>query len=164
MKWIMISLCLSLSLQANELTKDLKKLGKARLTVFIFKVYDAKLWAERKEATLDQKLSLKLTYLRDFEAKDIIKQSMKEFKEIGVKKENMKQWQEYLNGMFPDVKEGEVLRAHYDPKKGVAIFHNEKVEYSFRDNLEFAKDFMGIWLSPKTSEPELRAKLFGIEE
>lgn len=60
--------------------------------------------------------------------------------------------------VFPDVRRGDRLTGVHLPGVGVRFLHNDQVVGEVRDTA-FARIFMGIWLSPRTSEPQLRRQL-----
>ena len=63
-----------------------------------------------------------------------------------------------LSAIFPDVDDGDVVTVLYIPEKGALFFFNGKPCGAIKDNV-LAQRFFGIWFSPNTSEPELRAAL-----
>ncbi len=159
---LLFTLC-SLSSFSQEHLKGLKKLGEAELSWLIFDVYLAKMWGEKKSATLDQRIVLKLIYQMDFSGKDIAKQSAKELSNIGIDDNRVKKWLPMMEKIFPNVKKGDSIRADYDPSTGIRFLHNDKKKLGDIKDQDFAKSFIGIWLSEKTSQPDMRLKLFGLE-
>lgn len=141
---------------------SLMLLGEADLTLYFFDIYHAKLFGEKKMASLEQKLELELTYQRDFLGKRIAEQSAKELESIGTPRDSVARWLPLMESIFPDVKEGDQIRAIYTPGQGIRfVFNGSKVLAEVMDP-NFARSFMGIWLSPQTSQPEMRLKLFGL--
>ena len=63
-----------------------------------------------------------------------------------------------MNKAFPDVKKNDTLVGVSVPGKGARFYSQDKFIAEIADP-EFAKAFFDIWLSPKTSEPKLRARL-----
>jgi len=137
-------------------------IGKARLAVWGFQVYDARLWASpgfNADRYQSEPLALELTYLRDFNATDIAARSLKEMRRtLPIANEQAALWTTEMLRVIPDVKKGDRLFGLYRPGVGVSFWHNGKISGDIRD-AEFAKLFFGIWLSPKTSEPKLRELL-----
>jgi hypothetical protein len=106
---------------------------------------------------------LELKYARDFEGSDIAERSIDEMEEIGAGTEVQRQgWLVKLNEIFPDVKKGHTLSALFTPGKGVQFFRNG-LPLAKVDDPELAEAFMGIWLDPKTSAPEMRRELIGLK-
>ena len=63
-----------------------------------------------------------------------------------------------MTRVFPDIKSGDRLIGVNVPGKGAAFYSADKALGMIADP-EFARAFFGIWLSEKTSEPRLRARM-----
>ena len=155
-------LCLMMTAQVVHANK-LQLLGEGRLTFLFFKVYDAKLFAEKKSTEFDQKLRLEISYLRSLKGDDIYDRTLTEWKGIGLSEERINAIKPLIKDKFPNVDDGDQIIAEYDPVDGLKVILNKKKVLITSSDVTFAKDFMGIWLSPETSEKKLRAKLFGVE-
>ena len=59
------------------------------------------------------------------------------------------------------MKAGDRITGVYKPGEGMRFFFNARPAGEIRD-AEFARLFVGIWLSPRTSEPSLRRALLGL--
>ena len=80
---------------------------------------------------------------------------------------NMLRWcpnrgQHLPNKIFPNVSENTSLVGVYT-KEGTSIFYKDELEIGRVIDPEFGMAFFNIWLSEKTTEPELRRKLLGLE-
>ena len=62
---------------------------------------------------------------------------------------------------FPDVQAQDRLLGLNDGRGEVRFFHNGRQTAQLRD-AEYARLFFGIWLSPRTSEPQLRQALLAL--
>ena len=137
-------------------------IGKGRLTIWGFQVYDARLWAQAGFAAgsyASQPLALELAYLRDFEAKDVAERSLQEMRRSqAISEAQAARWRAGLLRVIPNVSRGDRILGLHRPGVGAAFWVNGKVSGEIRD-AEFARLFFGIWLSPKTSEPKLRDAL-----
>ena len=137
-------------------------IGKGRLEVWGFQVYDARLWGLPgfKPVNLtSQPFALELAYLRDFSSKDIAERSLTEMRRsAAIGEDQAKIWINEMLRVIPDVKKGDRLMGINRPGSGVQMLVNGKTSGEIRD-AEFARLFFGIWLSPKTSEPKVRAAL-----
>lgn len=147
--------------QPTDLTQG-KPVGSARLTVFGFEIYNARLWVApgfRRDAYAQHPLTLELSYLRNFSGVDIAERSIKEMRRIeGFADDQAPQWLAELKRTLPDVKKGERLTGVYQPGEGLRFLFNDKPLANIKDPL-LARVFMGIWLSPRTSEPQMRDAL-----
>ncbi len=139
--------------------------GKGNYTYWGFDVYYASLWASESALKpldwAEQRLALDLLYLRDFDGKDIAKRSIDEIsKQSPLYEDKASAWLKTLERLFPNVHKGESLTGVFIPNLGAQFFFNGKPIGGIND-LELAKRFFAIWLSPQTSAPDLRQKLFG---
>ncbi len=139
--------------------------GAGRLTIIGFDIYDSTLWITSGfsiAAYLKHPLALELAYLRSFEASAIAKRSISEMRRVGsFTDEQAERWQTVMAALFPNVKKGDKLTGVYSPTQGIRFLFNGKALAQPKElaDQEFAQLFIGIWLSPKTSEPKVRALL-----
>ncbi len=143
---------------------DLRPLGASRLVVLGFNIYDAKLWvregfsADKYDAEL---FALELRYLRNFSGSMIAERSIKEMRRLGtVTDEQAQKWLGWMRQAFPDVKKGDQLIGVHRPDGSASFALNGKNIGEIRDET-FTQLFFAIWLSPRTSEPKMRAELLG---
>ena len=68
-----------------------------------------------------------------------------------------------MQQIFPDVKAGDRLTGVQRPGEATRFFVNGQAGGEVRD-AEFTRLFFGIWLSPRTSQPQLREALLGHRE
>lgn len=136
--------------------------GTARLRFLGFDVYDSTLWAAPgfKAASYAQSpLILELTYLRSLSGKAIAQRSISEMRRVGnFSAEQEQRWLAAMQQSFPDVKSGDHITGVHYPVTGARFWFNGIARAPIND-AEFSRLFFGIWLSPATSEPALRAAL-----
>lgn len=136
--------------------------GKARLKFMFWNVYEASLIAHKGNFTQEQPFALELKYLRGFEGKEIASRSIDEMRSLGMDDEvKLAKWYQEMQGIFPNVKEGEMITGVVDDKQISHFFFNDKPLGIVHDK-EFSKWFFNIWLSEKTSQPEMREQLLGL--
>ncbi len=139
-----------------------KLLGKGRLTVWGFEVYDASLWVTpgfNADKLTALPFALELAYLRDFTNSDIAKRSIAEMRRSAtISDAQADAWTAAMLRVIPNVKKGDRITGVYRPGAGAAFLVNGKPSGEIMD-AEFARLFFGIWLSPKTSEPKVRSAL-----
>ncbi len=137
-------------------------IGKSRLTVWGFQVYDARLWAPAgfgPSSYTSQPLALELDYLRAFDAVDVADRSIQEMRRsVNITDAQATKWTAEMLRVIPNVKKGDRILGVHQPGVGASFWVNGKPNGEIRDP-EFARLFFGIWLSPKTSEPKLRDAL-----
>lgn len=150
--------------ELTTLAPGLQLRGAFHFTFFAFEVYDISLWvaADFKPEALDQQVfALELRYLRDFAAKDIAQRSIKEMRRsASISAAQEQQWLAEMQRVFPNIRKGDRLLGLYRPGQAAVFWHNEVPRGEVAD-LDFARLFFGIWLSPKTSEPTMRQRLLG---
>ncbi len=150
--------------EAERLSTDSNRVGKARLTYLFWDVYDAVLYAPNGKWAEDKPFALKLTYLRDLDGRDIAERSAKEMRKQGLKDEDkLAEWQSTMTAIFPDVSDGDVLTGEVNEDRHTRFFFNGEVVGNV-DDPAFTRAFFGIWLSENTSEPEMREQLLGEKE
>ena len=137
-------------------------IGQHRFTVWGFDVYDASLWASQPFAPEDwfkHTLVLELRYLRDFRGRDIAQRSIDEMHGQQALNASQKQnWLATLQALIPSVRSGERLTGVYTPERSMQLWHQDRWLGEVVD-AELAQRFFGIWLSPETSQRQLRQQL-----
>jgi hypothetical protein len=140
-------------------------LGQGKLTFFGLNVYSAKLWvtdAFQPEDFVRHPLALELEYARSLVGQQIAERSLVEMRRAGeVPDDKASSWLAAMAQIFPDVNKGDRLTGVYQPTEGMRFLLNGKPRGDVRD-VAFARLFIGIWLSPRTSEPKLRQALLGM--
>ncbi len=142
-------------------TKSLTRRGEAVMRFFGLKVYDIRLWTAAKPHDHGDVFALELVYDLGLKGREIAKRSIDEMRKQGFQDEaKLNEWNQAMVGVFPDVKQGDTLVGVSVPGKGARFYAKDKFIAEIPDPA-FAKAFFDIWLSPKTSEPALRARLIG---
>jgi hypothetical protein len=146
--------------ELNGVIKAENPLGSGSLTWFFLTAYDASLWTDAQSWSMQQTFALTLVYHMSFDTDELVDRTIGEMQKMrpGTSTET---WRAALTRAFPPVKSGERITALFLPGKGVRFFHDGAATESIAD-AAFANIFFDLWLSPKTPEPELRAKLLGI--
>jgi hypothetical protein len=150
-----------------EVTSDLpgaQLQGEGRLRYFGLHVYDALLWAQQPLAASDierRPFALELLYARSLRGALIAERSIEEMRRVGsFNDEQAQRWLGAMKLLFPDVGAGDRITGVHRPGESARFHVNGRFVGEVRDSL-FARLFFGIWLSPRTSEPQLRASLLG---
>lgn len=138
-----------------------KKVGQARMSVMIWDLYDATLFAPEGRWSGEEPFALQLTYLRDLKGDKIADRSVEEMRKQGRANEvKLATWHTQMRRIFPDVSNGDVLSGIFT-RDGQTIFYKGNDEIGRINDAEFSKQFFSIWLSPETSAPEVRTGLLG---
>jgi len=142
--------------------QGLRPVGQTRLRVWGFEVYDATLFATSgfdPERYGDQRFALELAYLRAFDGADIAQRSIDEMREQATLDDAQAQrWLAGMARLFPNVQRGDRITGLHQPGAGARFFLNGQSLGELPDDA-FSRRFFGIWLSPKTSQPRMRASL-----
>jgi hypothetical protein len=139
--------------------------GSGRLRFLGLSVYVARLWVGARAAGAQDwaqvPLALELEYSRALVGRLIAERSLEEMRRQGeIAPPLAERWLAEMTKLFPDVKEGDRITGVKQPGVATRIFVNGRLRGEVRD-AEFTRMFFGIWLSPMTSEPRLRADLLG---
>lgn len=141
--------------------------GGGRLRFLGLRVYDARLWvAEQPVADANGgwhgvPLTLELQYLRRLVGAQIAERSLEEMRrQAEIAPADGERWLAAMKQIFPDVADGDRLTGVHLPGQGLRFFFNGQPRGEVMEPA-FARLFLGIWLSPRTSEPALRASLLG---
>ncbi len=146
-----------------SLIPNIQKVGQARMTVMLWDVYDATLYAPEGKWRQDKPFALQLSYLRHLEAKKIAMRSIEEMRGQGFSDEvKLATWYTQLQKIFPDVHAG-VSITGVKTTTGETIFYKDNAEIGRINDPVFSTAFFNIWLGDKTSQPDLRRKLLGAE-
>ena len=143
-------------------TGPLQMVGEARLKVMFWPVYDSRLYSPDGSYESGQRpLRLDIEYLRDIDAEDLVAHTRKEWERLEVADASRQPWLDTLGRLWPDVGENDVLSLVVDEQERSTFLLNGEPLGEIVDP-EFGENFLGIWLSPDTSRPELRLSLLGI--
>lgn len=153
--------------QANMDAYMPKKVGKADLvgqglySFMFWDLYIARLYAPDGELHKNKAFALELEYLRNLSGRKIADKSIEEIRKQGFNDEvRLADWHNQIQAIFPDVENGDILTGVSSPM-GETIFYQNGTEIGRVKDPEFTKCFFDIWLSDKTSAPELRMSLLG---
>jgi hypothetical protein len=142
----------------------LQKVGEAKLQVLFWDVYDSSLYNQTGEYQAEIfPQALKINYLRDIDAIDLIDRTQDEWEKLGIEKEKFNLWIPLLTDIFPDIKKGDTLLLHVDENHQSEFFFNGKTIGKITDQT-FGKSFLRIWLDENCSYPKVRKKLIGLHK
>lgn len=136
--------------------------SRATMRFFGLRVYDAELWSAAPlsaDSWREQAFALALSYHRALKGPEIAKRSLVEMRRQGpIADGDANRWLAEMQAAFPDVAEGDRITGRHEPGQGARFFVNGRLQREVREPA-FATRFFGIWLSPQTSEPDLREAL-----
>ena len=163
---LLVFVFFSILVQGNSLERlgrwDLILVGESRLSFLFWDVYDASLYASDGIYHPDKPFALSLRYLRDFSGSDIAERSIEEIRQQGLSDTLMLNLRrEQFKAIFLDVVAGDEIIGIHDPSEGASFFLNGALIGNI-PNTTLSRRFFDIWLSEKTSEPEMRELLIGL--
>ncbi len=141
---------------------QLPVVGTGKFTYLFWHIYNAKLMTQTGQFIDYQASSpmvLSLTYQRDISMIDFVDATLDQWQHIHGKVEpRHQQWAELLKNIWQDVKQGDNLSCQRLNNSQVEFYLNGQFIGEIKDS-QFADEFLDIWLSEKTSAPELRRQL-----
>lgn len=168
MRALLTSMVLALTLLASAVASEqpwLAQIPQARqVGEGVFKrlgwsIYTARLWAPNGVYEPGRSFALSLTYDFDIAQARIVQASIDEMTRLGAPVAQRPQWRGALESVIRDVSKGRSLTGVYVPGQG-ATFYQDAIPTGKLDD-ELSRYFFGIWLDPRTSEPDLRIALLG---
>jgi hypothetical protein len=132
--------------------------GGGKLKRLFMSLYEVSFWSDSgdwKKAPY----ALTITYAMNFSAQELTDVTLTEMQNISDQPHNsLKIYADQLTKLLPNVASGDRITAIAMPTGYTAFYHNGRALGTIRDAV-FTPLFFGVWLSPKTSEPELRQQL-----
>ncbi|RUO81394.1 hypothetical protein CWI84_01150 [Idiomarina tyrosinivorans] len=153
----------ALSQCKSEVPSDFKSVGKTRLSVLFWDVYDATLYSKSGDFNWplgQQQVALQLDYLRDIDAADLVDKTAEEWQRMGFSDQRQSQWLQTLRDIWPDIKENDCLLL-LQTETGASQFYQGTTLLGTIDSETFTEQFLAIWLSPQTDYPDERKELIG---
>jgi hypothetical protein len=151
----------SLSLRAEKFSfdsRDYKVFSELDFTWYFFDIYHVKVWTLDNELP-DTKKPFIMTYdyRRDIKAKDLIKTSQEEWKDLELCNAKQSQlWSNELTKIWPDIKSGDQLTAWFNGSD--TQFYQKKKFLGKISGKDFSEAFFQIWLHPKSQTASLRKR------
>lgn len=140
---------------------DASVVGRGTLTYAFWDIYDATLYAPQGKWDRSKPFALSIRYNWPLDGKSIADRSVQEIRKQGFQDEvKLATWNAQMKSIFPDVGQGTVLTAVHAPGVKTVFYHDNKIIGSIKGD-EFGRYFFDIWLSEKTSAPDLRRNLLG---
>jgi len=134
--------------------------GEGRYAFLLVTPYEAQLWTDAQQWSMEAPFALTLRYHMDFSTDDFVSRARSEMKHVdpSLSDATLDSYGAAMTKVFPPVKDGDEITALYEPGKPVQIFKNGSPTGSVAE-AGFAAPFFGIWLSPVSSARSLRKKL-----
>jgi len=150
----------------QQLAPDVSPVGQGLFRYLFWRVYEAQLLAPegvwQNRSGYETPFVLRLTYLRDLLGEAIAERSVEEMRKQGFNDdESLAHWLKQMKTIFPDVGNGTRLTGVHVPGVGAYFFEDDRYLGLIADT-QFSQKFFNIWLSEKTTGPDLRRELLGL--
>jgi hypothetical protein len=138
--------------------------GTGKMRILLMTAYDASLWTDASKWSMQVPFALNITYHFACTSSDIVDRLLDEMSHSSpnIGSATLAHYRSMIAGLFTDVKSGDHTTGLYTPDGTIRFFHDGQQTGQVRDP-QFAQAFFGIWLSPQTSEPDMRQNLLHID-
>lgn len=147
----------------NDLSQlNFKTVGKAKFSVLFWDIYNSTLYTQAGRYLHDnssESLFFEIEYLKDITAEDLLERTAQQWEHLNVPELVYSKYLPALKTIWPDISSGDKLTLFVQNQQSVFYFNHEKV--GVIEEADFSKLFLDIWLSPNTSQTQLRKELLG---
>ena len=146
---------------------QLIQVGEGVMTWFGFSIYRASLWSHNgryESLTRSRPLALHITYEKNISRDKLIETTLDQWSRLNISNKSQRDvWARKLRRIWPDVKPGDSITTVLNLQGHTEFFNNARQLETITDT-EFGPALLSIWLHPKTTASDLRAKLIGIQK
>lgn len=143
--------------------QNLNKVGTAKYSKYGFKLYKAELWSSaslEKGLSEEQTYGLSLKYKRNIKQPTLLKHTNKQWLRLNTPASVADTWIDKLEGIWPNIKKGDILSCIVEPQNKTTFFLNNKPIGEITDT-RFGLAFLNIWLNEKSAFKKQRKQLLG---
>ena len=143
--------------------QTLKLIGKAKLSVLFWDIYQSSLYSSTGDYQLDnrpEQVVFNIHYLRDIEQSELIEHTEEQWRHLGLTPQDFNSYLAQLQTFWPNIEQGDNLTLLVNPSNSTFYFNSEPIGNI--ESANFGPMFLNIWLSPQTSRPKLRRQLLGM--
>lgn len=141
---------------------QLKKVGTTQFSVLFWDIYNSSLYTESgsySRKTPPDRLIFEIEYLKDITVDDLLERTIQQWEHLEFTEAEYGRFIVPLKTIWPNISSGDKLVLFVNNNQSTFYFNNEKI--GLIQQKEFSQIFLDIWLSPKTSQPQLRYELLG---
>jgi hypothetical protein len=151
---------------SSQLQTKYQTVGEGKFSYWFWDLYNARLaTSDGKFVDYQQSvpLLLELRYLRDISKIEFVDATLDQWRiQAGGGQKQHKLWAGELTNLWRDVKKGDVLGAELHPDGLISFYFNQQLLGTTKDPA-MGPAFFDIWLSEKTTAPELRQLLLALK-
>jgi hypothetical protein len=136
--------------------------GQAPYRFLTITAYTAQLWTDASHWNMNVPFALTLTYGMHFSTDGMVSRTREELKHVdpALSDDVLSAYVAKLDKAFPPVAPDDRITALSLPGGHARFYYNGTLTATI-DDPDLNRDFFSIWLSPRSSDPELEAKLVG---
>jgi hypothetical protein len=141
---------------------NFKEVGSTKFSFLFWDIYHSTLYTKSGTYLAESEpaeLIFEIKYLKDITAEDLIERTIEQWQHLGFSESQYNDFIPLLSVMWPDISSGDTLALLVQDRQSIFYFNDVKIGVIAQQ--EFSKLFLDIWLSKRTSQPELRSELLG---
>ncbi|HWF65635.1 MAG TPA: chalcone isomerase family protein [Rhizomicrobium sp.] len=133
--------------------------GSGKYTVLFITAYDAEVWTDAPQWSMNAPFALTLRYHIGFSSDYLVNRTLREMKGVNpaLTDADIARYRKAM-AFFAPASSGDEMTMLYQPGQPTRFFKNGAPTGEISEP-GFAADFFGVWLSPNTSDPDLRKSL-----
>jgi hypothetical protein len=137
--------------------------GSGKYAVLFITAYDAEVWTDAAQWSMNAPFALTLRYHIGFSSDYLINRSLREMRHVNpaLSDADIARYKKAM-AFFAPASSGDEMTMLYQPGQPTRFFKNGAPTGEISEP-GFAQDFFGVWLSPNTSDPDLRASLLKLK-
>ena len=137
--------------------------GAGKYAVLFITAYDAEVWTDASQWSMNAPFALTLRYHIGFSSDYLLNRTLREMKHVdpALNDAGVERYRKAM-AFFAPASSGDEMTMLYQPGQPVKFFKNGAPTGEVSEP-GFAQDFFGVWLSPNTSEPDLRKSLLNLK-
>ncbi len=138
------------------------KMGQGTVYKFIVPAYDISLWCQAPKWSFDTLFALEVKVRWDASKQEMVDSTIEVMgRDQAISHERLEQYRGMLNSFYPPLQDKDRITVVYVPNQKILFYHNNTMLKEFTD-MEFAKAFCNIWLSPSTKYSSAREDMLGL--
>lgn len=143
--------------------------GTGKYAILFITAFDAQLWTDAPAWSMDAPFAMTLRYHMGFSADYLVARSLREMRHVdpALSDADIARYKKAMEPIFAPASSGDemsmlFLPAEQGKPESVWFFKNGSPTGKISEP-GFARDFFGVWLSPNTSDPDLRKALLKLK-
>jgi hypothetical protein len=137
--------------------------GSGKYAVLFITAYDTELWTDAPQWSMNAPFALTLRYHIGFSSSYLVNRTLREMQHVdpSLNDAGVERYRKAM-AFFAPASSGDEMTMLYQPGQPTRFFKNGALTGEVSEP-GFTQDFFGVWLSPNTSEPDLRKSLLNLK-